>query len=136
MCACESHALLHREPRGYLPGLVHAEDGYIHSAAAIEKLSCISLFLRSSGICLAQALREFDIQAFAFRAVGELVLLLLVSGEPRRAALALDWNGGYTLWIVAKVLRSAAMLFYFIGTGLGQVAGPMMALMHLLFQLL
>ena len=87
-------------------------------------------------MCLAHALREFDIQAFAFRAVGELVLLLLVSGESRRAALALDWNGGYTLRIVGKVLRSAAMLFYFIGTGLGQVAGPMMALMHLLFQLL
>ena len=89
MCACESHALLHREPCGYLPALVHAKDGHLHTAASIEKLSRILLFLRSRAMCYVHALREFDVQTFAFRAVGELVLLLLVS-EPRCAALALD----------------------------------------------
>ena len=65
--------------------------------------------------------------------------MLLVGGEPRRATFTLDWNGGYTLRIAAKVLRSAVMLFYFIGTRLSQVACPIMkllALMHLLFKLL
>ena len=38
--------------------------------------------------------------------------------------------------IVAKVLRIAVELFHFVGTCLGQVTGPMMALVQLLFELL
>ena len=84
-------------------------------------------------------LGELNIQAFAITTVWELILLLLVGGEPRRATFTLDWNGGYTLRIASKVLRSAVMLFYFVGARLSQVAGPIMillALMHLLFKLL
>ena len=94
------------------------------------------MILRSGAVRLAHSLWELDIQAFTIRAVWELVLLLLFDGESRRASFALDWNGGYGLRIAAKVLRSSSMLFYFIGTGLGQVAGSMVALVHLLFQLL
>ena len=87
----------------------------------------------------AHTLGEFYIQAFAITTVWELILLLMVGGEPRRATFTLNWNGRYTLRIASKVLRSAIMLFYFVGTRLSQVAGPIMillALMHLLFKLL
>ena len=133
MGTCESHTLLHGEPCGYLPVLVHfAKDGHFHATAAVEKLASIFLFARASDMSLPHALGEFDVEAFAFTTVGELVLLLLVGVKSRRAADPLDCHGGDALRVtIDQVLRSGVMLFYFIGTGLGQVAGPMMKLLAL-----